>query len=209
MDGDIRTRYRRDYTKQPLRTSSSVQNTIPEIASDSLLDSQKNASQHPKRKLKGLLILLLVLIIAGGITAGGYLYYSKNNVVPSKIKSQAEIPVFNPTKLPSGFKINKNSFNVTQGNIITYYAENTSKDKINFTIQARPSNFNFDKFYSETMSNSTRFSTPLGEAAVGKAGGHLLGSLATTKSWALITGSNDNIDTDKIQTALMGMKITN
>src|SRR5204863_4632702 len=98
--------------------------------------------------------------------------------VPNKIKTQATVPILYPEKLPAGYKVIQSSFNVSAGGIVAYYAEDNSGHRLNFTVQARPANFDFEAFYSQILTSATKFNTPLGEAAVGTANDHLLGSLA-------------------------------
>lgn len=217
-DDDLRGRFRRDYTKEPIRQSNAKSETpvaptknkeAYDIQSPSLenITRKPRKAKKPRKRFKFFKIFFVLLII-GVLSAAGYSYYIQNQVVPRKIQDQAEIPVLYPTKLPEGFKIVKNSFSVTNGNIISYYAQDHSNNRLLFTVQSRPSNFDFEQFYSKSLTKSTKFTTQLGEGAAGTAGDRLLGSLATEQSWILITANNPTITVDKIVIALKSLKKT-
>lgn len=243
-DEDLRARYRRDYTREPIKSPahphkpeptdlSSVQPEKPkptpvaehvpettqhthETAPLPRINIEEQPVRRTRRKnksgrglFKKLLIMIFIIGVGIAIAAGGSYFYSKSHAssVPENIKSQSDVPVLYPEKLPAGFTVDKSSFNISGNNIVAYYATDSSGNHLIFNVQPRPANFDFDKFYSQVMTDATRFATPIGEAAVGNASGHLLGSLATDKSWVIVTGSNKNIDTDKIKTALSQMKV--
>lgn len=216
-DDDLRNRYRRNFSTEPIKTVPSRPAT-PVVAPQAVqVPPSHNApasppttaqpTVRPRRAKRRFLIIFIILILAAA-GAGGYLYEKAQSVVPASVVAQADIPVLYPSKLPPGYKIDKSSFKVSNGNIISYYAANQTSSRLVFTVQARPANFDYDKFYSESMTDTTKITTPIGEGAVGTAGGHLLGSLATTKSWILITSNDNNIGADKIQTALSSLKST-
>jgi hypothetical protein len=236
-DEELRGRYRRDYTSEPIGRSRSSTTPEQNLNNDEPPPSQQKkvgpmfpireqpASSHPlpaptmrhtasvkpnrtSKRAKVLISIVLLLLLGGG--GVGFWQYHKNlQLVPAQIKSEAEIPILYPNKLPTGFSVVKSSFNVTNGNVIVYYATDVHDNHINFTVQARPANFDFDKFYSQVMSNASRFSTPAGEAAVGNASGHILGSLASDKSWLLVTGNSSDVGADKIRTAISDVKVIN
>jgi len=233
-DENLRQRFRRDFTKEPININqpkasqgqmSEVKAAAPTIqpAESDDFDTlpELNIVNSPPRPLprakrnfkKPLLIFLCLTLVSGGVTAGiiGLRAHQKpKEIVPLTVKSQISIPLLYPDKLPPGFSVVDSSFNVTNaGSVVAYYATDSQGNHLNFTVQARPANFDFNAFYTKILSNTTRFTTPLGEAAIGTGQGHLLGSLATSKSWVIITGNNKNVTADKIQTALSGLRVIN
>jgi hypothetical protein len=222
-DADLRGRFRRDFTKEQIgvraRSASKANPTspkppaaptqpspsLPEVAIPQI-ESHVRKPKVRKNRRKLWLGLFIVCLLGGG-GAAFYQYSHDRQPVPTQVKQQAQIPILYPTQLPQGFAVVKSSFNVSSGNIVVYYASDNTGKRINFTVQPRPANFDFEKFYSQVMINATRFKTAAGEAAVGKANGHLLGSLATTKSWVLVTGNSDAVTADQLQTALSGMQL--
>lgn len=218
-DEDLRGRFRRDYTKELIgqtrppkkapvaHTPKNHLDNIAAITSDDLNSRPRKVKKH-KNRFK-LLKLFLILTLIGILCTAGYYYYAQAQVVPKNIQDQAEIPILYPTKLPEGYSIAKNSFSVTNGNIISYYAESQGSNRLLFTVQTRPSNFDFEQFYAKSLTNRTKFSTPLGEAAAGTAGDRLLGSLATERSWILITTNNPSITIENIVIALRSLKQIN
>lgn len=234
-DEDLRGRFRRDFTQEPIRTGSprppkpqksaavpapqQPQSKLAQSTEEDTLASIKplpQAVSMPKTKrsrrrgrgiFKKLFIFLLVLVFLTAAGYFGYLYKQKQTIVPANIKKEASIPILYPNKLPAGYKIDKNSFSVTQGNLITYYAADTNNNKMVFTVQAKPSNFDFAKFYAQGLTNTNKFTTPLGEGVIGKASGRLVGSLTTGNTWVLISSNSNSVTADKIQYALQNLKV--
>jgi hypothetical protein len=236
---NLRGRYRRDFTREPIGGSSPAQpspaqpradqsqpsvhnqtHSTPVETEDDLLPSLadiKSAHQQQRKvtKKKGggfkkFTLLVLGLVFLGAIAGGVYLFTKdKKQVaqkVPTSVQAKASVPILYPDKLPSGYKVIQESFNISAGGIVAYYAEDSSGHRLNFTVQPRPANFDFESFYTKILTNATRFSTPLGEAAVGTANDHLLGSLATTKSWVIVSGNSKAVGADKIQAALSAIQ---
>lgn len=230
---DLRGRFRRDFTAEPIPSrpasapirplnqtasqapSAPVAQAAPPVAATSLpqLDlppaPSSNRPIKSSRRQSGKRITVVFTVILLCLAASGLaVYQSKKSqpAVPVAIQSKSQIPVLYPSKLPAGFALAKSSFNIAAGNIVAYYAANQSGQHLNFTVQPRPANFDFEKFYSQIISNSTRFNTTLGEAAVGKANGHLLGSLATTNSWVIVTGNSKSVSAADIQFAISNLK---
>lgn len=161
-----------------------------------------------KGRLKKLLFIIFILLVIGSLGSVGYIYYQNRDVVPKSVLAQANIPILYPAQLPAGFQINKSSFNVTNGNLIAYYADNSAGDRILFTVQAKPSNFDYDTFYSQSLQNADKFTTDLGEGAVGTAQGRVLGSLTTDKTWLIVSGNDNSIDSTKVSFVLHHLKQT-
>jgi hypothetical protein len=225
-DDNLRGRYRRDFTREPIGGSvpapappspqslAQPQPTqsglhLPPSLADIKAVPKKHHRAKKRRGFKKVLLTLLILVLLGGL-ASGYLYIKRQpaaEVVPPKVKQQASVPILYPSKLPPGYKVVQSSFNTSAGGIVAYYAEDGSGHRLNFTVQARPANFDFEAFYSRILTNATKFNTPLGEAAVGTANDHLLGSLATTKSWVIVSGNSKAVTADQIQTSLSGIEI--
>lgn len=141
--------------------------------------------------------------------AAGYEYIYMRPQVPANITSQAEIPILYPEKLPTGFRLVKSSFNINNGNIIGYYVQNAAGNRIVFTNQAKPSNFDYEKFYTTGLSNTNRFNTALGSGAVGTTNGRIFGSFTTSKSWVIATSNSKSVTTDMIQYCLTYLKQAN
>jgi hypothetical protein len=230
-DENLRGRYRRDFTREPIGGQSAIppqparqQPAQPQLAQDQpdlnlppALAGIKAAGATKRRPVKKrrspfkkLILFCLAMALLAALAAGGFRYMkaTKPNAqtVPEKVKQQISVPILYPGKLPAGYKVIQSSFNATNAGVVAYYAEDNAGHRLNFTVQARPTNFDFEAFYSRILTNATKFSTPLGEAAVGTANDHLLGSLATTKSWVIVSGNSKAVGADKIQTALSGMQ---
>jgi hypothetical protein len=225
-DDDLRGRFRRDFTREPIKSGPS--RPIPEVSPpipaanpeaapaptiempkfepSETVAKNKRRTQKKRRSKKKFFVLIFILLILAGGAGGAYKYYYLKPSVPKNIVAQTTIPILYPQKLPNGYSISQQSFNITSGNIITYFAANQTGDRIVFSLQARPANFDYATFYSKGLTDSTIFNTSLGQAAVGTTDGHLLGSLATEQTWIIVSSTSKNIHSSDIRLILENLK---
>jgi hypothetical protein len=141
---------------------------------------------------------LIVLLIAAGVGVY-FIFYVSRDPIPQNIRSQVSFTLFYPKSLPSGWSIDKKSFYADAADQVVGYRLKGPNGNLNITIQPVPKNFDFNNFYTKRLSNTVQFLTPLGQGAVGTAGGQLVGSLETTTSWVLASPNSTNIKTTDIQ----------
>lgn len=160
------------------------------------------------RKKSFLFTGLSILIIAVGIIGWTLRQnsMSQNNIFSTSIKSSVNFTLFYPTSLPEGFAINKQSIQTTQGQVITYTASDNTGHHIIFSIQQKPSTFDYDTFYAKSLSGTFRFSTTNGDAAVGKTPTGTLGSFVSGDSWVLVTSDEKNLSTAVFQTVIKSLQ---
>ncbi len=136
-----------------------------------------------------------VLALALLATAGLW-WWTHRNPFPSDIRKDAGIPLYYPTKLPPKFKIIPDSFSQKHG-VVLYSFDTPEGNKLNFTIEKAPSNYNFDELYGTTMENTKTVATSFGTAHIGTLGENTMGSLVTGNTWILATysqaGANDDV----------------
>ncbi len=219
MDDDMRRRYRRDYTGEmikPPRPQAAAQPgrpaPNPSIPPAHHPSPGHHAAAHPpvksRRRRRPLIAALLVLLIAAA-GGGGYWYRSNRlaSPVPDDVRASVNFPILYPSQLPSGYRLDDSSFS-TSGGVVLYSAVNPAGTKIAFTDQQRPSNFNFNNFYKQGLSNSTTFDTPLGQAALGTANGRPLGSLVSDNSWVLVSSASKSVQSDDLRLVLNSLKVS-
>lgn len=132
--------------------------------------------------------LALAALAAAGL--GGYASWQANHhspTVPASLAQQVLFPIYMPTSLPHGFTINPDSYQNSEGALL-FYATNASADKIIFTEQIKPPDFNFADFYRKSLSNSrsvpgTPFTSIIGTSEDKTA----LMSIQADPTWLLIT----------------------
>jgi hypothetical protein len=187
---------------QPPKTVATPQPVQPHHAAQ---------SHHAKKRggwAKKWLIGLLVLLIIGGIAATGALWaypkYVKTNPFTADIQSNAKMGLFYPDKMPDGYSVNKSSIHTANGAVI-YNAYNGDK-KLVFTIQKAPPSFNFGKFYDDQLKNAQQFSTPNGEAVIGKNDNRYLGSISSDGSWLLLSTNSQDVTYDDMALVMHNLK---
>ena len=152
--------------------------------------------------------IILVFSLVGITVFGAYmtilLLHSRPTIpVPRAISSQVDFPLYYPTKFPSGFSLDTNSF--SQSNkVVTYTVSYEGNKKLIFNIEVRPTNFDFEGF----QSNATKISSSIGDAYVGSLGKNTVISITTEKSWIFI-GVPSPIDTPALEVILQHLKQVN
>jgi hypothetical protein len=109
---------------------------------------------------------------------------NSNNPIPSAVAQSIPFPVYYPSSLPVGFKINPSSIS-NRGQILTYYYEYDGGKKLIITEQAKPPNFDFGK-----LSGDQEFTAPLGRAYIVDMDTRTTGSLITDKTWVILNAPN-------------------
>ena len=163
----------------------------------------------PKKKHKKRSIILICSIVAFviiGLGVGAYFVFGmSHNPIPAVVRSQVKFDLFYPSKLPNGWKLDKNSF--TASSQLVVYKLKNGNNTIVVNTQAKPKDLDLNYFYTKGLSGAVKFTTPLGDAAVGKSSGQLIGSLTSTNSWILATSSNSkSVSSDTLRSILSSFK---
>lgn len=138
------------------------------------------------------------VVLALALGAGAfYISRSSSNPFPHSIQAGASFPLYYPSELPTGWSIDKASFYA--GTRVVGYLLRGPSGNLNVTVQAKPGGFDFNTFYTKTLTDTFQFLTTEGQGVIGKADDHLVGSLAASDSWILITPSSNNVSQDEIQ----------
>lgn len=153
------------------------------------------------------LYMALFFIFIGLVGIGAYYYFvmARNNPIPASVQSAVSLPLYYPEKLPEGYILDENSYTVS-GEIVTFHAVNQQNRKLIFTIQPRPPTFDFPTFYQKGLSSTEQFTTPVGQAAIGKAQTKLIGNLVTETSWVIVSADNDKVSSDDLRLILNNLR---
>jgi hypothetical protein len=166
------------------------------------------AHRQTRKKSRRLLKTLVLLIILAGLGGGGFWGYQKlrvQNPFPEDARSQTKLDLLYPTKLPVGYTVNKQNISLSNG-ILIYDATNKSGNRLVFTIQATPSNFNFDSFYKQQLTNRQQYNTNFGSATVGKNSNRVLGSLVDDSTWLLLSTNSSDVTFNDMSLVLTHLK---
>lgn len=212
MDDDLRNRFRRDFTSGPIGqahrplaprpapappTPQPLQPPQPQTTAKTQgpvtpsVSFEPQTKVKPRRRRKKILLIgiLLLIIICGGAAVYWYKLRPPSSPIPADIRQSAGFPLLYPARLPAGYHINPASFANSKGAVI-FEADNQSGGKIVFSEQKRPATFDFPSFYKQGLGGASPFTTAVGEAAIGKANGQTIGSIATDQSWMLVTSAH-------------------
>jgi hypothetical protein len=136
-------------------------------------------------------VLAVVIIIVVVIT----LIVSKTppDPLPESVKSKANFTLYYPTSIPAGFHFDEAAYDPST-HVVTYDYTTSEGDKLYFSLQPKPGNFDFNNFYKKQLSGTIQTSTPLGIANIGVLQKETVSSIVANKTWIIIgAGGNVNI----------------
>lgn len=116
--------------------------------------------------------------------------------VPRDIAKQALFAIYMPSKLPSGYKINPDSYESRQG-VLMFSAQNNKKGHINFSLQARPQSYDFSALYERSLKDTRKVPNTPYPAFIGKAENNTtMLSIEADRTWLIITTRTPNTEQD-------------
>lgn len=134
-----------------------------------------------------LVILFAMVVGLVAIISAGVIYQRNRQInrLPETIVSQATFPLYSPAKLPPGFKLNTNSFSATS-QVVTFSITYEDNKKLIVSQQPTPSEFDFEKFYMNSLFGAKEVLTPLGKAVIGQIKDATFASVVTDRTWIII-----------------------
>lgn len=144
----------------------------------------------PKISRKSLLLVVtLIVIVAGAIK---YFWPQPAIIDPfsAKVLASVQFPLYYPTYLPPGYRIETSSVSEPQYGVVVYDAVGPDRKKIYISEEARPPTFDFGGYYkgfSDLHETYGSYGTlTLGRINAGKVE---VGSLTNNKTWVLMVTS--------------------
>lgn len=169
----------------------------PILYSNSPITPSHEESKQPQKRRVGWLSIAVVGIVAA-IIGGGLWSLSQNNSsrIPQKFLS-LPFQLYEPDELPAGMSIDGGSFSATS-QALTYSIRDAVGQQLVVTEQPKPSLKEIEEFYSGQLSESSTFTTQIGQGTIGSFEGSGLVGILTDETWILIR-SVSNMDTDQLK----------
>jgi hypothetical protein len=145
---------------------------------------------HVGGKSRWLISGTAILLVAGGIYTLYELKYTPHVKIPKAVTQSASFPIYTPKKLPEGFSLDQNSFQYISGEgVLVFQATDKAGDKLVFSEQPKPANFNFDDFNNKQLISpkplpNTPYATTVGKTLDKQT---TLISILTDKTWIIAT----------------------
>lgn len=127
----------------------------------------------------------MIIAVGGAIAVILARSHSSASVLPAALVSSSPFPLYEPSWLPTGHFVDRQSLNATQ-QVVTFTVNDQKGKRLVITEQPRPGQTNLDSFYSEQLSGSTTFATAVGQATIGQFEGTTLAGIVTERTWILV-----------------------
>jgi hypothetical protein len=172
--------------------------------------SKKQVKKSGKKK--SIIVVTITLILIGLISFYVFKYITSSSTLPYPISKQTAgllgYDIYYPDQklLPSGYKLDKNSFYDSDQAII-YKVTYGNNQTIVFSDQTKPTESQIQYFYSQKIPLHTSFTTPVGTAVLGAINGKAVVSLPTnSNSWLLINAPSD-INQNDLKKVILSIKL--
>lgn len=132
-------------------------------------------------------IFIVAALALLGIAAMGWRLTHQPLAVPTKVAEKVLFPIYLPTTLPRGYAIDPDSYDTKQ-NVLIFTASDDSGNKLTFSEQPKPPDFDIGIFHEKSLKNSKSLPGTPYPSVVGQTetGGRLL-SVLTDNTWVLVT----------------------
>ncbi len=148
--------------------------------------------QQVKRKLGKkkfvliLAILSLILLAGSGFAYWRFIIWKPAVVNPftAKIMASVQFPLYYPTKLPEGYRVDTKSVTVPQQGVVVFNIIGPHGATLYMSEEARPQSFDLGGFYNN-LQDLKEIGISDGAVAVGRKEGQEIASRANSKTWIL------------------------
>jgi hypothetical protein len=145
-------------------------------------------------------ILLTAALAAGGI----WWWQTHRNPFPADIRQNTVTPLYFPTKVPTGFKLNPDSFSQKRG-VVLYNFDTPDGDKLHITIEKKPAKYDLNQLYNSTLQDTKTVAVPLGTAHIGTLGLNTMANLVVGDTWIMAVYSQPGA-TDDLTNIMKSLK---
>lgn len=133
---------------------------------------------------------ILVLLLAGAV---GFVFYQNRKpliAIPAAITKEISFPIYIPKQLPDGFSVELSSFqHISSEGVLLFQATDKAGDKLVFSEQPKPENFDFNDFNTKQLINSKSLPNVPYPTTIGKTIDKqtTLISIVTDRTWIIAT----------------------
>lgn len=118
--------------------------------------------------------------------------------IPRDIAEKVLFTPYIPGVLPKGYHIADSSFSFVEGALL-FQAAGPNGQKLSFSEQARPKDFDFPEFHKSQLIGAKTLQTQPYPTVLGKApDGSFMGSVVTQDTWVIVT-SKQKIDEEHLK----------
>jgi hypothetical protein len=138
-------------------------------------------------------LAILAIVIIGLVILGFKAFAPAPDPVPLVARQAVTFPIYYPlhSELPAGYSLDTTSFSATN-QVVIYAIYGGSGQKINVSVQAKPSTAQISYFNSQIIPKHAQFTTKLGTVTMGSVGSQEIASLPTNgHSWILLNASTN------------------
>ena len=150
----------------------------------------------------GVIALALVISVAAIVAHG-----RSHDPLPADIRQEAGFTLYYPAHVPTGFRFDEAKYDPS-AKVVTYDYANADGNKIYFSLQPKPANFDFNDFNKKQLSGAHQIDTPVGTATIGILQPETVSSVVTNKTWILIS-AGEKVSLDQLEQASKSLTAVN
>ena len=203
-------------TPTPVQTqfSSGLENATVSVPRQHSHQAKKISEPKRKQRLrKGFRVLLataLLILLSTGVflvlRSPVASFLEPKSPFSEELAQKVDFPLYYPTKLPDGFKIELDSIKQPVDDVVVYAMSDDNGKRINITLQQQPSSLNLEPLY-EVLTDLEAIDTKYGKVNQGiSKEGFALTNVTTGKTWVIINSGKDSIGQTEIRMLINSFK---
>jgi hypothetical protein len=150
------------------------------------MDGSGQTTSRRRTKLAVLCAVVALLIVAGFITSRMSRAASAP-LIPAATAEQVLHPIYVPDTLPEGYSLDESSLQTDEG-VLMFYLVNQAGQRIVFSQQAEPKEFDFNTFHKKSLKHPRSLTGMPYPTVIGTSEGDTaLMSIRADKTWVIVT----------------------
>lgn len=188
---------------QPFKPAAKS-NETPPISSH----KTKDRSNSTPRRMFMLAIIFIVIVMLSIVLWKGPLtsFLQPRSPFSEEMRKKTGIPLYYPTKLPAGYKLELNTITQPETDVVLYAVSNESGQRFNITLQKQPADINLEPLYN-TLTDTKEIGTQFGQVKVGTTTeGIRMANILAGQTWIIISGSTATLTEPVLAEVIDGLK---
>lgn len=195
-------------SRAPAPARSADRHTLTEEPAPAATAHEPAAQKKSHKRMAVAVVLLLVVV--SGLSAAAFAFLPQlttpSNPFDTSLREEMGIPLYYPTKLPTGYKMELGSISRPETDVVLYAVSNETGQRFNVTLQKQPADIDLEPLYA-SLKDVREISTSFGMIKVGTTTeGLVMANALTGQTWIIISGNSATLNDALLTEVIDGLK---
>lgn len=184
-------------SKAPAPARSADRRTLTEKPAAAATAQEPAAQKKGNKRMAAAVVLLLVVV--SGLSAAAFAFLPQlttpGNPFDASLREEMGIPLYYPTKLPTGYKMELGSISRPETDVVLYAVSNEAGQRFNVTLQKQPADIDLEPLYATLKDIHEISTTTFGSVKVGTSSSEniVIANILTGKTWIIVSGNTETL----------------